>query len=79
MEVEIERTCALCGAKFKCGYNDEMSKAFAESWEICPKCWEKKLRYSKRLRRGWRRRRGRTITMRRMLKNIRDERKSRRK
>ena len=38
---EIERTCALCGAKFKCRYDDEMSKVFAEAWEICPKCWKK--------------------------------------
>jgi len=42
MKGEIERTCSLCGAKFKCKYTDEMSKAFAESWEICPKCWKKK-------------------------------------
>jgi len=41
MKGEIERTCSLCGAKFKCKYTDEMSKAFAEAWEICPKCWEK--------------------------------------
>ncbi len=41
MKGEIERTCALCGAKFKCKYNDEMSKAFAEVWEICPECWKK--------------------------------------
>jgi len=69
MKVEIERTCSLCGAKFKCEYSDEMSKAFAEAWEICPKCWEKKLRYGKRLRRGRRGRRGRTITIRKIRKN----------
>ena len=27
MKGEIERTCALCGAKFKCKFDDEMSKA----------------------------------------------------
>ena len=37
----IEGTCSLCGAKFKCEYEDEMTKAFAEMWEICPECWKK--------------------------------------
>ena len=41
MKGEIERTCVLCGAKFKCRYDDEMSKAFAEVWNICPECWKK--------------------------------------
>ena len=38
---EIERTCSLCRRKFKCEYEDEMTKAFAEMWEICPDCWDK--------------------------------------
>lgn len=40
MKEKIERTCSLCGAKFKCEYSDEMSKAFAEMCEICPECWK---------------------------------------
>jgi len=42
-EREIEKTCTLCGAKFKCKYtdDDEMSRKFAEVWEVCPECWKK--------------------------------------
>jgi len=41
MKGTIERTCSLCGTKFKCVYSDGMTKAFAEMWEICPECWKK--------------------------------------
>ena len=37
---EIERRCALCGKIFKCVYEDEESRAWAEAWEICPDCWK---------------------------------------
>ena len=45
--VVIERTCSLCGAKFKCKYKegDEEAKALAEAWEICPKCWKGESEY----------------------------------
>jgi len=41
-KVVNERVCSLCGGTFKCSFeeNDEMGKAFAEAWEICPKCWK---------------------------------------
>ncbi|MCW3130643.1 MAG: hypothetical protein N2V75_11185 [Methanophagales archaeon] len=41
MKKEIERTCSICGAKFKCVYEDEMTRAFAEMCDICPECWKK--------------------------------------
>ena len=37
--MRIERICSLCGKKFRCEYNDNMGRAFAEAWEICPSCW----------------------------------------
>ena len=46
-KVVIERVCSLCGRTFKCSFdeNDEMARAFAEAWEICPKCWKGESEY----------------------------------